>query len=58
MNFVEPGEGLESSADVMRDNVKALFSGKLPRQKNRTLLHEAAKDGAEQLIEVTMVVSV
>ena len=44
--------------DVVRDNIKALFGGKLSRRMNRTLLHEAARDGAERLVELTMVVLV
>ena len=42
--------------DIMLDNVQAIFGGKLTRRHNRTLLHEAARDGAERLVELTMVV--
>ena len=33
----------EMELDVVRDNVKALFGGKLPRRMNRTVLHEASR---------------
>ena len=49
-------ESSELELDVVNDNIKALFGGKLPRRKNRAMLHEAARDGAERLIELTMVV--
>ena len=48
----EESSGLE--LEVVNDNIKALFGGKLPRRKNGTLLHEAARDGAERLVELTM----
>lgn len=44
--------------DVVRDNIKAVFEGKLPRRANRTLLHEAARDGAERLVQLTMVMRI
>ena len=53
---LEEKEMKEMQLDVLKDNIKALFTGKLPRRKNRTVLHEAAREGAERLVELTMVV--
>ena len=55
---VEPGlgdhRGKKIDFTVARDNIKALFGSKLTRRMNGTLLHEAAKDGAEKLVKLTI----
>ena len=51
---VELGPDSKVDSTVVRDNIKALFGSKLTRRMNGALLHEAAKDGTETLVKLTI----
>ena len=51
---LEPGAEGRSRLEFVQDNLREIFSGQLPRRKNATLLHEAARDGAERLFVVCL----